>query len=263
MGRDAPHDEVIRRLRADPVRTALLFDFDGTLAPVVDDPAAARPAPGVPEVLEALAARYRTVAAISGRPVAFLAAHLPPTVRLSGLYGLEARVGEETVDHPDAARWRPVVADAVARAEAAAAPGADLHGAVVEPKGLSLTIHTRTRPDLEAGVAVLAREVAAATGLDLRAAKRSVELHPPIAADKGTALRLLLDGCDRALFAGDDVGDLAAFDALGAARAEGALRDAVALAVGGPELPDEVAQRAELVVDDPAALVDLLRHLVV
>ena len=254
-------DDVVARLRADPERTALLFDFDGTLSPVVDDPAAARPAPGAAEALDALAARYRTVAVVSGRPVSYLAAHLPPSLALSGLYGLESMVDGVERDHPEAERWRPVVAEATADALVHTGPGAHLEGALVESKGLSMTIHVRTRPDLAAAVEAVAHEVAARHGLEVRPAKRSYELHPPIAADKGTAARALLAGSEIGSYAGDDVGDVDAFDALAAARRGGELTDAVALAVGGPELPPAVADRAELVLDDPASMVLLLQRL--
>ncbi|MCU1372602.1 MAG: trehalose-phosphatase, partial [Ilumatobacteraceae bacterium] len=139
--------DAVAPLRADPAATVLLFDFDGTLSPVVDDPAAARLLPGVADRLGRLAGSYRTVGAVSGRPVGFLAAHLPPSVVLSGLYGLESMVDGKVVDHPEAERWRPVVAAAIRAAEAATAPGRPAHGVLVEAKGLSITLHTRRRPD--------------------------------------------------------------------------------------------------------------------
>ena len=245
----------VEPLRARAPRTALLFDFDGTLSPLVDDPAAARPAPGVAERLERLAGAYRTVGVLSGRPVAFLAAHLPATLALSGLYGLETLVDGVVVDHPDAARWRPVVAEVAELAAAAAAPGGPIDGAVVEPKGLSLTLHVRTRPHLAPAVHALAAQLAEGSGLELRTAKMSVELHPPIAADKGTALRRLAAGADAVVFVGDDVGDLPAFDAL-AGLGDGVHR--LAVAVGGPELPDIVRSRAQLVLADQSEVIALL-----
>ena len=51
-----------------PERAALFCDFDGTLAPIVADPADARPLPGATDVLGVLAGRYRLVAVVSGRP---------------------------------------------------------------------------------------------------------------------------------------------------------------------------------------------------
>jgi trehalose 6-phosphate phosphatase len=87
-----------------------------------------------------------------------------------------------------------------------------------------------------------------------------VELHPPIAADKGTALVALAEraGADRALFVGDDLGDLAAFDALARLAASGELAATAAVAVGGPELPPAVRDRAQLVLAGPHAVPELL-----
>jgi len=254
--------DVMCPLRAHPASTVLLFDFDGTLAPVVDDPDAATLWPDAFGLLDALAGAYRRVAVLSGRPVAFLARQLPPRVQLSGLYGLEARIDGVTTDHPDAARWRPIVSQVVAQAQAATAPGTELAGALVEPKGLSLTIHTRTHPELASGVERLATALGASSGLEVRSAKRSVELHPPIATDKGAAVQALVADATAALFVGDDVGDLPAFDALAALGSSGGLT-AVLVAVGGPELPDAVRRRAQFVLDEPGAVLDLLRALLV
>ena len=129
---------------------------------------------GVPRLLAELARRAQ------GRPVAFLAARLPASVLLAGLYGLAVqRHGERQID-PEAERWRA----AGTRLRAAAPPGV-----LVEPKGLSVTCHYRTNPSLEPQVMALAQEVAAATGLVAHAGRKSVELLPPIHADKGTVIK--------------------------------------------------------------------------
>ena len=60
--------ELLAPLRDDPRGTGVFTDFDGTLAPIVDDPASALPLPGVVDALEALAGRYGRVGVISGRP---------------------------------------------------------------------------------------------------------------------------------------------------------------------------------------------------
>ncbi|MGI8756273.1 MAG: trehalose-phosphatase [Acidimicrobiales bacterium] len=237
-----------------PQRSVLLFDFDGTLAPIVADPDDARPAPGVADRLAALAERYALVGAISGRPVSFLAAHLPAEIALSGLYGLEARINGTRATDPQAERWRPVVADAVRRL---AADGPDAMR--LEDKGLSLTVHYREHPEAAPAVDELADEVAAATGLVARLAKMSVELHPPVEADKGTALRALVDQAVDAvavLYAGDDLGDLPAFDALDDLGRAG--MHVARIAVCGAEAPTELAARADWVADSPAALGPLL-----
>jgi trehalose 6-phosphate phosphatase len=248
-------------LRAQPDRTALLFDFDGTLAPVVDDPPAAAASPQVLELLDRLAGRFARVAVISGRPVAFLVDRLPPSVWLSGLYGLEQRTDAGLVLHPAAAEWQVPVAAAAADLEALAGTGGPLAGAVVEPKGASLTLHWRTAPAIEPLAQRAAAEVAVRHGLTVRAAKASAELHPPVAVDKGTAVDELLDGRQRALFVGDDVGDLPAVRALRSAAAGGQLDHAVVVAVGSPEAPAELLDEADEVLDRQDQVADLLTAL--
>ncbi|MGE3618990.1 MAG: trehalose-phosphatase [Acidimicrobiia bacterium] len=245
--------DAVALLRADPARTALLLDFDGTLAPIVDDPAAARPLPGAAAVLADLSDRYGVVAVVSGRPVAFLTAHLPPGLVLSGLYGMELRRGVE-VESLGGAAWRPVVAEVAADARASGPAGA-----LVEPKDLSLTLHYRTRPELEPAVLAWARAAAQRSGLELRRARMSVELHPPGALDKGTAVAGLLDGMAVACFVGDDVGDLRAFDALDRFAATGGR--SVRVVVRSPETAPALRARADLLVDGPEGVLGLLSSL--
>lgn len=246
--------DLVAPLRSDPSGSVLLFDFDGTLAPIVDSPLAARPASGVVDLLDQLAAKYRLVAAVSGRPVDFLAEHLPASIALSGLYGLESRIDGLREVRPGVERWRPVVARAAAQAEAAA-----IHGVIVERKGLSVTLHFRLRSQAAAAVTGLATELATATGLDLRPAKMSVELHPPVAVDKGVVVRELAVGARAVLYAGDDLGDLPAFAALGELRAAGVT--AVGIAVETSELPAELRSVADALVVGPTGAIDLLRAL--
>jgi trehalose 6-phosphate phosphatase len=253
MGVDA--ETVLRELRSDPARTALLFDFDGTLSPIVDDPAAAVPLPEVPGLLRELAGRYGTVAVVSGRPVRYLQGHLPAGPTLIGLYGLERADGDDIAVHPDAAPWRAVVDDT------AAAASSELPAeVVVEHKGLSLTLHVRQHPALSGVVEAWATDVGNATGLLLRRARRSIELHPPVAADKGTAVTELL-GRDRstACFIGDDVGDLPAFDALDRFCEAGG--QAFRMVVSSTETDPVLARRADFLLDGPEAVSRLLQDL--
>jgi trehalose 6-phosphate phosphatase len=237
-----------------PAVAAVVLDFDGTLSPIVDVAADARPVDGAIDLLDHLARRLGLVAVMSGRPVDFLRPLLPPNVVLSGLYGLEVVRDGVRHDLPGAGAWREVVAD-VARISADRGPD----GMVVEPKGLSLTLHYRTRPDVAPAVQAWADAQAARSGLVARPAKMSVELHPPIAADKGTALEALTSGLSAVCYAGDDRGDLPAFDALDRLAAAGV--HTLRVAVAGSEVPPELVARADLVVDDPEGIVDLLQRL--
>jgi trehalose 6-phosphate phosphatase len=230
----------------------VLTDFDGTLAPIVDDPSAAEPLPGAADVLRRLSRRYARVGVVSGRPVAYLLDRLGPGLWLSGLYGLEAVEGGRFVEAPFAERWRPVVAGVVASAVAR-------FGDAVEDKGLSLTLHFRRRPTREPEVRAWAEAEATRTGLVVRPAKASVELHPPLDVDKGTVVEGAAAGLAAVCFLGDDVGDLPAFRALDRLAAAGV--HAVRVVVGTSETPEEVVAHADLVVDGPEGALALLRSL--
>jgi len=252
---EAGPTELLRRLVEPGADGLLALDFDGTLAPIVDDPAAAAPLEGVPELLEELASSVGEVAVVSGRPLSYLTNHLPASLTLVGLYGLETLRRGEVVDHPNAGVWRETIAD-VAR-------GAELRGPTgmtVELKGASITLHYRQHPEIAEQVAKYAREAAELAGLRVRPARMSVELHPPIDEDKGTSLaRLAAEHIGPVVFAGDDVGDLAAFDALDALEAEG--RSVLRIAVDSTEAPEELRSRADLVVAGPEGFAQLLRSL--
>jgi len=250
---------LLEPLRASPRDTAVLLDFDGTLSPIVLDPAAAIALPGTASALDALRERYGLVAVVSGRPVSYLAANLPTGLTLSGLYGLEEMRDGVLVEHPEAARWRSVVDEVVERGMAETALGVD-----VEHKGLSLTLHFRRTPAAGDDASAWADAVAGETGLHVRAAKMSLELHPPVAVDKGTVVERLVAGDPgprfaAACFIGDDVGDLPAFDALDrlAARGVTTLRIAVETSESAPEL----LARADVRVAGPAGALDLLQAL--
>ena len=129
----------------------------------------------------------------------------------------------------------------------------------VEPKGLSLTLHYRGSPELEPAVHAFAQQEAERSGLSVRPARMSVELHPRIEADKGTALRDLAKGLAAVCFMGDDVGDLPAFRALEDLSDDGVT--AVRIAVRSAEVPRAILDAADLVVDGPKGARDLLAQL--
>lgn len=251
----APADaSVLTGMRRDPSHTGVFTDFDGTLSAIVDDPAAARPLPGAVAALDALAARFGRVAVLSGRPVEFLQAWFSPSVVLAGLYGLETVIDGRRHDHPDGDAWREVVDDVAAQSLARGPEGMR-----VESKGLSLTLHYRGRSEIQARVQMWAEQQAARSGLELRPARMSFELHPPIEVDKGSTLVELAGGLTAVCFVGDDVGDLAAFDGLDRLAAAGV----VTLRVGVRSAEESTAllDRADLVVDGPAGALAVIEAL--
>jgi trehalose 6-phosphate phosphatase len=254
VGHRAAVTEVLERLHADPAHAGILTDFDGTLSPIVDEPDAARPLDGVPALLDELAHRYAVVAVLSGRPVAFLQQWLPPSLLLSGLYGLEVVRDGVRHDHPSGGMWREVIDDVVTVARSSGP-----REMRVESKGLSLTLHYRGHAELEATVREFAERQAARSGLSVRPARMSFELHPPIAADKGTAVRDLADGLAAVCFLGDDLGDLPAFSELQKLADEGVAT--VRVAVRSDEAPEALLDAADVVVDGPEGARDLLATL--
>jgi trehalose 6-phosphate phosphatase len=240
----------------------VLCDFDGTLAAIVEDPAAARPLPGAVELLGRLAGRYRVTAVISGRPLAFLAERFPADIAtgehrilLAGLYGLERLAADgSTVVVPEAERWRSVVDRAADAAER------ELPATIeVERKGLSVTLHVRRHQEQAATAKAWAEEQARATGLAVMAGRFSWELRPPVTADKGTTVEELATGLDAVCFLGDDLGDLPAFAALDRLRASGAYT--VKVAVRSAEAPTAMLDAADVIVDGQGGALAWLRAL--
>ena len=244
-----------------PRDAAIITDFDGTLAPIVDDPSSSRAIEGAIDALHRLADRYGRVAIVSGRPVEFLGDRLEAAGRddlglvISGLYGLERLERGHVMIHPSALRWIDVVTDVSDRAEADAPSGVR-----IERKGLSMTVHVREAPEHADWARSFVDAAAHTTGLVVHDARMSYELRPPVEIDKGTVVTELTEGLSAACFIGDDYGDLPAFDALDRlAAASGA--SVLRVGVRSDEAPAELLSRADVLVDGPAGSLEFLRRL--
>jgi trehalose 6-phosphate phosphatase len=247
-------DATVAALTARPDRTVLLVDFDGSLAPIVERAADARPLADALIVLTRLANGLGRVAIVSGRPVGFLARNVPVDgLALVGLYGMEQSIdGTYSVDP----RVKPyLVAVAAATAELEDRLPRDL----VEPKsGISVTLHWRPAPERADEIVAVAHEVAARHGLAELRTRMAIELRPPIEVDKAVPTDALIAGFEVGAFAGDDHGDLPAFAALARAVADGRLQRGVRIGVHSTEAPPELADAVDLLVDGPTGLVELL-----
>jgi trehalose 6-phosphate phosphatase len=256
-----PEARAIARLAASPATTGISLDFDGTLAEIVSDPAAARPLPGAARVIGALAERFAKVAVVSGRPVAFLVERLDlgavaSPVELYGHYGLEHRLADGSViEPPEEHRYEEVARAALVEARARAP-----RGVIVEAKGISLTLHWRQAPEeMEASIA-LAFELAGQFGLTARQGAMAIELVPDSGQDKGSAVRSIFSDLSTGCVLGDDVGDIPAF--LAARELERA-RDfqAELVVVNSAEVPPELLELATLSVDGPQGALAFLEAL--
>ena len=230
-------------------RAGVLLDFDGTLSPIVATPELARIRDGARDAIARLVGRYAVVAIVSGRTGDQLRELVGVEgVRLAALYGL----AEQVTPLPD---------DLLASVRQVAS---SVPGARVEPKGGSVAVHYRAADDATSAHGVLAaglEPVARAAGLELLPGKMVIELVPagrPL--KEGAVERIAQDEhLDAVLYAGDDVADIRAFEALDRLGERG-LRT-VKVAVHGRETPLALSDAADIVVDGPAGLVTLLRSL--
>jgi trehalose 6-phosphate phosphatase len=235
-------DSPLARIAEAPERTALLLDVDGVLAPIVPVPHEATVPEETRAELRRLHDRYALVACISGRSGA-------DARRVVGVDDL-VYVGEHGLElEPAAADWSDRIqqfASSVAWED-------------VERKPLTITFHYRRAEDEAAALTMLEAVATRARheGLVARFGRKVLELRPPVAAHKGTAVAHLLGarGLERALYAGDDTTDLDAFNAVAG------LELGVRVAVASPEGPVELREAADVVVGSPAEFRELLRRL--
>ncbi|GAA2589898.1 trehalose-phosphatase [Dactylosporangium fulvum] len=256
----APDSDAILKATAERAgRCAFFFDFDGTLAPIQDDPESVYPAPGIIDTLAQVSQRLGKVVIVSARPAGFLRQRFSdlPDVAVFGLYGLEVqRAGGPVETDPSAAPFVHVMRDLADRARAELPAGT-----LVEYKRISVAVHYRTAPQLGPEVEQWAKERANELGLRLQSGRMVLELKPPGQRDKGSVLREETEGLSCAWYFGDDVADLRAFAALDA-RAE-ADPDflAVRVAVANAESGQALIEAADLHVDGPEDVPALLERL--
>ncbi|TDC61792.1 trehalose-phosphatase [Streptomyces hainanensis] len=247
----------------EPARALLAFDFDGTLAPIVEDPALARAHPDAVPALARLAGRVAGVAIVTGRPAAV-------AVKLGGFEAHPELAGLVVLGAYGAERWDAATGElsappphrGIAGARLEAAAQARRTGAHLEDKGNALALHTRRAPDPEAAFDALREpmeRMAANWGLVLEPGRQVLELRPP-GMDKGAALTALVGerNAGAVLYAGDDLGDLAAFSAVAELRTGGV--PGLRVCSGSDEVA-RLAEATDLTVPGPAGLVDFLRRL--
>ena len=245
------------------------LDFDGTLSPIVDDPEQAHIHPDAADVLVALAAQVRAVAVVTGRParqaldlggleeVADAVHASGKDLYVFGQYGNERWSSDQrriVSPRPPAGlatfeRELPRVLREAGAAEA-----------WIEDKGLAVAVHTRRLPEPTAAFERLegpVGELARAHDLVVEPGRHVLEVRSP-GMHKGQAVDTLVEltGASGFLFAGDDLGDVEAFEAVSAHGRRGAATLLVAVA---SEEQQALAARADVLVSGPDEVLELLR----
>jgi trehalose 6-phosphate phosphatase len=253
----------IEILARSPHEAGLFFDFDGTLSEIVARPEHARPLPGIPETLGDLGEIFKVVAVVSGRSALQLVEWLGPRLEIWGLHGAqrahdgkveltpEFRAYEETM--------KEVLDEARRRLDALG-----IEGLLVEDKQVMVGLHwrmAREQAAAERAVSSVAAELADLNSLRLGHGKMAIELRPAVDVSKKDVVlrRTEAEGLKSVAFAGDDVVDLPAFDALDEHAARGIAT--VRIAVASEEMPHEVEERADVVVDGPEGMLAWLQEL--
>ena len=240
----------------------LLSDIDGTLAPIVPRPEDARVPDSTRTLLQQLAAKGVKVALITGR-------RLSTARRTAGLddvvyaaqYGLTVWLDGRIETAPGLAEYESLASQAEDELQhlSEAMPGVQ----VVNKEGL-LAIHYRRAeaPDAREEILKALAHSQAAQRFQVMEGRKVVELRPPIPADKGTALEMLVDRLvvEGVICLGDDVGDIDMFVAVRRLRAHGLA--GVTIAAASKEAPPEVEQAADYTVDGPEGMQWLLSEMV-
>jgi trehalose 6-phosphate phosphatase len=250
---------------------AVGLDFDGTLAPIVDDPESAQIHPDAGKVLVALAAQVRAVAVITGRPAR-------QALDLGGLEEVGNAIGESgrelfVLGQYGNERWtstnRRVISPKPPRGLATLMGElprllrkADAAEAWVEEKGLAVAVHTRRLEDPHGAferLLPLLTEAAKSHDLEVEPGRWVVEVRAH-GMHKGAAVRRLAEELDAKAFVycGDDLGDVEAFKAIEELRGKGFPSLLVASA---SEEENALADMADVVVPGPDGVLDLLREL--
>jgi trehalose 6-phosphate phosphatase len=263
--RTATLEELLRPLKANPSRSAVLLDVDGVLAPIVQHPDDAHMPETTRRPLIDVAKRYGVVACVSGRrasdarrivslgSIAYLGSHGSEVLRPGSirpeldreLQGWTRRVQSFARDSFDERLRRLRVR--------------------LEDKEAIVALHWRGVPDEEDAEAAV-RDVAAAAeraGFTAHWGRKVLEIRPPVRIDKGAGIVSLLrdTDLDAALYVGDDVTDLDAFRGLTELVERGRLGTAVRVGVRSDEGPSSLQAEADWMVEGTDGVRDLLKAL--
>jgi trehalose 6-phosphate phosphatase len=257
--------ELLRPLRDDPARCAVLLDVDGVLAPIVQHPDDAHMPETTRRPLIDVAKRYGVVACVSGRrasdarrivslgSIAYLGSHGSEVLRPGAI--------QPEMDR-ELQAWTRRVQDF---AQEAFDERLQRLRVRLEDKEAIAGLHWRGVPDEEEAEAAV-RDVADAAenaGFTTHWGRKVLEIRPPVRIDKGAGIVSLLRDTDlvAAVYVGDDVTDLDAFRGLGELIEMGRLGSAVKIGVRSDEGPAQLIEEADAMVEGTDGVRELLKAL--
>ncbi|MFW5691617.1 MAG: trehalose-phosphatase, partial [Chloroflexota bacterium] len=205
-------------------RLGLITDVDGTISPIAETPEAASVTDRSRELLAALVDKLPLVGVISGRAAADVQARVGVDgVVYMGNHGMERWVNGTVEIPPEVAVYRPRLEKAITvlRDEVDG-----VKGMILEDKGVTLSLHYRRAEDHDAVLRhfrPLLADIEEVEGLSVFEGRMIFEIRPPVAANKGTAFRTLVESysLDAAVYVGDDTTDVDAIEAARDLRAAG------------------------------------------
>jgi trehalose 6-phosphate phosphatase len=259
-------DELLRPLKEDPARSAVLLDVDGTLAPIVQHPDDAHMPETTRRPLIEVAKRYGVVACVSGRrasdarrivslgSIAYLGSHGSEILRpgtISAEVDRELQAWTRRVQN----FAHEAFSDELRRLRVR-----------LEDKEAIAGLHWRGVPDEDGAQQAIERvaEAAEKAGFTTHWGRKVLEIRPPVRIDKGAGIVGLLRDTDlaAAVYVGDDMTDLDAFRGLAELVEAGSLAYAAKIGVRSDEGPSALEDEADLMVEGTDGVRDLLRALI-
>ena len=252
-------------------QTVIGLDFDGVLSPIVEDPTQAHIHDDAAEVLLELSDVVRAIAVITGRPARQAVALGGLDVLGDAMGGRDKELfvfgqyGNERWSSTDRRVISPRPPSGLASFESelpALLSNAGVTGAYVEQKGLALAVHTRRLDDPEASFDRLLEpmtSLAESHGLVVEPGRNVIEVRSS-GMHKGHAVHTFASeqSAGGFLFAGDDLGDLVAFEAVAELREQGL---ATLLVCSASDEQSALGPLADVIVPGPDGVMDLLREL--
>jgi trehalose 6-phosphate phosphatase len=226
---------------------AILSDIDGTVAPIVPHPEDARISERAHAAIQRLISAGVRVAFVTGRALEMARSMVDiPKVDFAANHGLNICVSGQAYTLEEV---RPYAS--LAQRVLEEIGEIDIPGIVVEDKGPVLAFHYRLAPSEAqaiAGIQAALKTSPTAESFRIQEGRKVIELRPPLAIDKGTAVADLVQrlGGVATIVLGDDATDMDMFRGQRQLQTEGT--PGASVAVWSPEINPAVLEATDYYV---------------